>query len=166
MLVLRGAGFVFSTRTMQGVYPDANAILSQIKPMYDAIADAGVFRSCVSCADTVYEPGKFMRLALREGGIEMSCESSTGKFSTTADAVVLNDMPGEGFHYNAEELRQSLRNLDGNLQIGIDRTGNMLLKGQNLCYLLTPRRPRKVDAAAKPKKTKKAAKAPKADKAA
>jgi len=167
VLSSKANGFVFATRTMQGIYPDTNSLLSQVKPIYDAIVDAGAFRTDISCAGTVYESGMYVRLALRESGIEMFYASSLGQFKTTTDAAVLNDMPGEGFYYNANQLDQSLRQMTGNLQIGIDRTGNMLIKSQNLCYLLTPRRQSKPIAAPKQeKKTKKAAKAPKANKAA
>lgn len=173
MLTFGGDGFIFTTRTMQGIYPDTNALLSQVKPMYDAIVNARDFRAGVDCLDTVSVPGTFVRVALRENGISIFYESTVGKYSTMTDAVVYNEMPGEGFYYNADDLSHTLRNMEGNLQIGIDRTGNMLLKCQNLCYFLTPRRPRKVEPvqnqAEKPKKktkTQKAAKAPKVDKAA
>ena len=169
MLVFKGTGFVFTTRTMQGIYPDTNALLSQIKPIYDAIADARTFYSGVNCAGTFFEPGMYARLALRESGIEMSYESSLGTFNTTIDAAVLNDMPGEGFYYSAGDLGDALKNMDGNLQIMIDRTGNMLLKGENLCYFLTPYRKSRSVEKAKPEKkqkTKKAAKAKKEPQAA
>jgi len=176
-LVFKGDGFVFTTRTLQGIYPDTNALLSQVKPMYDAITNARDFRAGTGCLDTLSEPGMFVRVALKENGIGLFYESTLGRFSTVTDAVVYNEMSGEGFYYNAGDLNHTLRNMDGNLQIGIDRTGNMLLKGENLCYLLTPRRPRKVEPALvqeqnpdqKPKKkttSRKTARAPKADKAA
>jgi len=176
-LVFKGDGFVFTTRTLQGIYPDTNALLSQVKPMYDAITNARDFRAGAGCLDTLSEPGMFVRVALKENGIGLFYESTLGRFSNVTDAVVYNEMPGEGFYYNAGDLNHTLRNMDGNLQIGIDRTGNMLLKGENLCYLLTPRRPRKVEPASvqeqnpdqKPKKitkSKKTAKVSKTDKAA
>ena len=164
MLVFKGTGFVFTARTMQGIYPDTNALLSQIKPMYDAIADARTFYRGVNCAGTVFEPGMYARLALRENGIEMSYESSLGTFNTTIDAAVLNDMPGEGFYYSAGDLGDALKNMDGNLQIMVDRTGNMLLKGENLCYFLTTRRKSRAVEKAKPKKKQRTNKAAKAKK--
>ena len=163
-LVFSGNGFILATRTMQGVYPDTSSLLSRVIPMYDAIVDAGAFRNDISCAGTVYRPGMYVRLALRESGIELFYESSLGQFKTTTDAAVLNDMPGEGFHYNANHLDQSLRHMTGNLQIGIDRTGNMLIKGQNLCYFLTPRRQSKPIAAPEQEKNPKPKKAAKTDK--
>lgn len=175
MLVFKGNSFILTTRTIQGVYPDTNALLSQVRPVYDAIVNARDFRNDADCLDTLFVPGMYVRIALRENGVVLFYESTLGTFTTVTYAVIYNDMPGECFYYNAADLNRTLRNMDGNLQIGIDRTGNMLLKNQNLCYLLTPRRPRKVEAAPvqekkpdqKPKKkARKTAKAAKAENAA
>lgn len=168
-LVFTGDGFVFTTRTMQGEYPDTNALLSKIKPVYDALVNAQTFREGAESLDTVAEPGALARVTFADEGIKLHCQSKIGSFSTVTDAIVYNATPAEGFHYNAADLHHTLRNMVGNLQIGIDRTGNMLLKGQDLCYLLTPRRPRKVEVVSKQEKkskTKKAAKVSKTDKAA
>ncbi len=68
-----------------------------------------------------------------------------------------NATPDNGFYYSANDLHKTLRYMEGNLSLAIDRTGNMLLKTQALCYLLTPRRPRKAavtDAGKQPEKKK------------
>lgn len=167
-LIFKGKDFVFNTRVMSGTYMDTNSLLSQVKPVYDAIVNSRTFWSDADCLDVVSEPGAIVQIALKNDGIRLSYQGENGSFSTTTDAVVCNATSGSGFYYSVDELRQSLRYMEGNLQIGIDNAGIMLIKSNDQCYLLTPRRPRKAAVPKKDKKskTKKADKTVKVDKAA
>jgi DNA polymerase-3 subunit beta len=157
VIVLTGPNFKMSTRTISGVYPDTNSLLSQIKPAYTAIVSASAFWDDLDRVGILAGQGDVVNIAMRENGIALSFKHEYSGFSSITDAVVYAATPESGFHYSAYDLHKTMRNMTGNLSIAIDRTGNMLLKTQALCYLLTPRRPRKavsVEAANQPQKKK------------
>jgi DNA polymerase-3 subunit beta len=145
-LILTGPNFKMTTRTIAGVYPDTNSLLSQIKPAYTAIVSASAFWEDLDRVSILAGQGDVVNIALRENGVALSFKYEDSGFSSATDAVVYNATPEGGFYYSAYDLHKTLRYMEGNLSLAIDRTGNMLLKTQELCYLLTPRRPRKAAA--------------------
>jgi DNA polymerase III sliding clamp (beta) subunit (PCNA family) len=147
-LVLTGPNYKMTTRTIAGVYPDTNALLSQIKPAYTAIVSASALWEDLDRVNIVAGQGDVVNVTMRENGIALSFRHDYSGFSSMTDAVVYAATPDSGFYYSAYDLYKALRQMEGNLSLAIDRTGNMLLKTQALCYVLTPRRPRKAAATA------------------
>lgn len=150
-LVVSGANYRYTMRTMSGIYPDTNALLSQIKPAYHGIVGATDFWTDVDRVSVLAGPGDTVGIALQENGISLSYQHEDSSFSSVTAAVVYSVTPESGFHYSVSDLYKTLRYMHGNLSLSIDKAGNMLLKTQELCYLLVPRRARK--AASKAAKT-------------
>jgi DNA polymerase III sliding clamp (beta) subunit (PCNA family) len=142
-VVFTGSNFKMSTRTIAGVYPDTNTMLSQIKPAYTAIVSASAFWDDLDRVSVLAGASDTVNIAFRENGIALSFKYEHSGFSSVTDAVVYAATPESGFYFNANDLHKTVRYMKGNLSLAIDRNGNMLLKTQALCYMLTPRRPRK-----------------------
>ncbi len=146
-LVFKGADFVFTARTMAGVFLDVNNILKTLQPQYDALVPARELWNGVDSLQTVTDDHITpMRLALNKDGILLDYASDSSTFRTTVEAVVYRPTPAAGFCYGIHGLSQALRYVAGNLQIMIDKFGVLLLKNEDQCYLLTSVRPRKAAA--------------------
>jgi len=142
-LVFKGDGFVFTSRTMQGAYMDVNEILKSIQPQYDALVPARDLWRDIDSVGVMADGITPIHLILREDGISLSWQGESAKFHTVADAVVYRPTPEAGFHYKVNSFLQALRYMEGNIRLSIDRSGMLLLKSEDQCYLFSPVRPRK-----------------------
>lgn len=152
-LVFTGSDFVFTSRTMSGEFMNVNEILKTIQPQYDALVPSRDLWRVVDSLDTVADGTAPLHLVLREEGVGLSYQGETSAFHAVADAMVYRPTPDAGFYYGVSSFIQALRYMEGNIRLMIDKSGMILLKSEDQCYLLSPVRPRKKAAKAE-KKTK------------
>jgi hypothetical protein len=156
-LVFKGLDFVFTTRTMMGVFIDVNEILKTVEPQYDALVPAGDLWCGIDRLATVADDRITpMCLALNEDGAHLSYEGENSASRCSVEAVVYRPTPKAGFCYAIHGFSQAVRHMTGNIQVLIDRSGMMLIKNDMQCYLFPSVRPRK--AVAKKQDTTKQAK--------
>lgn len=153
-IVFTKENFSFAARVMDVQYLAVSQILSGLKSRFTVLTDSTLLRDTVS--QTLSVKGLQNRFCLSFAGnrLNIRCESENGISETGLDVVALSGSPEGTFWYNAEQLLECLRALNGTLMLEVVQHSALLLKTDALvCFQTAVREPKAIET--EPQKRKK-----------
>ena len=130
---------LFSARTMEGNFLDADTMFSAISPCYTVQAKAEDLYRGVAAATAMAGSAK-LKLEFREHELYFSSESQYGAAATPIPALVASAPPAP-FYYNPKVLQNYLRTMKGDVTLSFSGEGHMTITGGGVRYLQMAVRP-------------------------
>ncbi len=134
---------LFSARLMEGVFPNAAAVLERFQGRYAVCVQAEALSAALSTV-TALQEGDKGRIALdfREHTLVISAQSACGTSALPVEALVL-DKPDQALYYDPGVLLAYLKQLKGDVTLEFDSTGVLAVRHMGTRYLQCPMRPPK-----------------------
>lgn len=140
-IVFMKKGMLFSMKTLNQRFIDADMILRAIKTAYMSAVDFDVFKEALVSTCDIAGAGigkAYVKLDFEDNKISMSAKSSISRGNNEAEAVLIEGKSGMSFYYPAAQLRDIFRTVEGRFLIELDNRGYLLARDRYNKFMLTP----------------------------
>jgi len=152
-IVFMKNGLLFTSRLIDEVYMDSDAVMNYNDKCYTAVVEAGALAEAVDSINMfakLSDDSPRMKMRFLEDQIDLSIQCEATNAQMVVPAIISKPMPEDGFYYNTAYFADCFKTVKGKLEIFVSSKGMAILSDSVSQYMMTNTRPTAITI--KPKK--------------